>query len=211
VTASFDPNPVHPSCPALRAPLGDVTTARLDLRRFTVNDLDELASVFSIPEVWEFPFGRGLTYAETEGFLTKQVAEWDDHGLGLWAARERTTGALLGLVGLAVPTFLPEVLPAVEVGWRLSPSSWGMGYATEGAVAALHEAFTTLDLEVVCSIVEPANTRSVRVEERLGMRLARTVELPANERRGAIPALFYEMTRSEWSGSPWETPVESVT
>ena len=35
------------------------------------------------------------------------------------------------------PTFLPEILPAIEVGWRLDPDVWGKGYATGGASRAL--------------------------------------------------------------------------
>ncbi len=48
-----------------------------------------------------------------------------------------------------MPTFLPEILPAVEVGWRLAPAAWGKGYTTEGATAALNQAFTTLGLDRV--------------------------------------------------------------
>jgi RimJ/RimL family protein N-acetyltransferase len=41
------------------------------------------------------------------------------------------TGELAGWAGLSVPTFLPEVLPAIEVGWRLGVQFRGRGYATE--------------------------------------------------------------------------------
>src|SRR5262249_43265932 len=76
----------------------------------------------------------------------------------------------LGFVGLAVPSFLPAVLPAVEVGWRLAREAWGQGLATEGARAALHQAFAELRLRSVISIIEPGNERSIRVAEQLGMR-----------------------------------------
>ena len=95
----------------------------------------------------------------------------------------------LGYLGLSVPTFLPEILPAVEVGWRLRPDAWGQGLATEGAGAALDEAFTTLGLDEVCSVPQADNPASIRVAERLGMRLDRQVEIPANERRGAARGL----------------------
>ncbi|MGZ6697098.1 MAG: GNAT family N-acetyltransferase, partial [Solirubrobacteraceae bacterium] len=72
--------------------------------------------------------------------------------------------------GLAVPAFLPEVLPAVEVGWRLAREAWGRGIATEAARAALAEAFGPLGLASVISIVAEGNDRSVRVAEKLGMR-----------------------------------------
>jgi len=185
--------------PPIAAPLGDVTTPRLSLLRFGRGDLDELAVAFSQPEVWEFPYGRALTRAETEAFLDAQMKHWKDCGFGCWAARERETGHLIGYVGLSVPTFLPEILPAVEVGWRVIPTAWGNGYATEGATAALDEAFTTLRLDSVCSLPQVDNPRSMRVAERLGMRLVRNAYVPANERRGAVTAALYEIDAGEWA------------
>ena len=184
----------------IAAPLGDVTTERLVLRRFDRDDLDELSRVFESREVWEFPYGRGMTRAETASFLDAQVQHWDDFGFGCWVARMRENGSLLGYVGLSIPTFLPEILPAVEVGWRFAPTAWGNGYATEGATAALDEAFATLGLDSVCSLPQVDNPRSGRVAERLGMRLVRAVSIPADERRGEVVASHYEITREEWRG-----------
>jgi hypothetical protein len=44
----------------------ELLTARLLLRRWRPSDLDALAEVFAQREVWEFPFGRGVTRDETE-------------------------------------------------------------------------------------------------------------------------------------------------
>jgi RimJ/RimL family protein N-acetyltransferase len=188
-------NELHPP---IAAPLGDVTTARLVLRRFARDVLDELACVFESREVWEFPYGRGMTRAETALFLDAQIQHWADFGFGCWTARVREDECLIGYVGLSIPTFLPEILPAVEVGWRFAPTAWGNGYATEGATAALDESFATLGLDSVCSLPQADNPRSGRVAERLGMRLVRAVSIPADERRGEVVASHYEITRDEW-------------
>jgi RimJ/RimL family protein N-acetyltransferase len=185
-------------CPPIASPLGDVTTERLVLRRFDRDALDELASVFEKREVWEFPYGRGMTRAETAVFLDAQIRHWDEFGFGCWMARERQDDDLIGYVGLSIPTFLPEILPAVEVGWRFAPTSWGNGYATEGASAALDEAFSTLGLSLVCSLPQADNPRSARVAERLSMRLVRQVGVPADDQRGEVVVSHYEMSRGEW-------------
>lgn len=182
----------------IAAPLGDVTTERLLLCRFDRDVLDELAHVFERREVWEFPYGRGMTRAETVVFLQAQIQHWDDFGFGCWVARMREDATLIGYVGLSIPTFLPEILPAVEVGWRFASTAWGNGYATEGATAALDEAFATLGLDSVCSLPQSDNPRSGRVAERLGMRLVREVRVPADERRGEVVASHYEIARGEW-------------
>lgn len=187
--------------PPIAAPLGDVMTDRLSLRRFVGDDLDELAAVFAHPEVWAFPYGRGFTRSETRVFLDGQINQWDDRGFGLWIARERTTGGVIGFVGFSVPTFLPAVLPAIELGWRLAPAFWGMGYATEGARAALDQAFTTMGLDRVVSIPQVGNPASSRVAERLGMKLVGAMPIPATERRDAVTGLLYEILRDAWSAS----------
>lgn len=184
--------------PPIERPLGPVTTERLDLQRFTAEDLDELATVFARPEVWRFPYGRGFTYAETASFLERQIQGWAETGFGCWLARERRSGRVIGYVGLSVPTFFPEILPAVEVGWRLDPDVWGRGYATEGATAALDEAFATLGLGEVCSLPQADNQASVRVARRLGLRCDRQVDLPATDRRGSVIASVFTITAAQW-------------
>src|SRR3954462_5646677 len=179
--------------PPIAAPLGDVTTERLELRRFRPDDVDELAPGFAQQEVWQYPYGRGMSRDETESFVASQLAHWSEHRFGLWVAGERATGRTVGYVGLAVPTFLPEILPAVEVGWRFEPTVWGRGYATEAATTALDEAFTTLGLTTVCSLPQVDNPASCHVADRLGMDRVREVALPANERRDAVTAALYEI------------------
>jgi Acetyltransferases, including N-acetylases of ribosomal proteins len=184
--------------PRLAAPLEDVTTERLVLRRFAIDDLDALAAVFAKIEVWQFPYGRAFTRDETQAFLESQIAHWDSCGVGCWLVIERANDRVIGYAGLSVPTFLPEVLPALEVGWRFDPEVWGRGFATEAARAALTQAFTTLRLDEVCSIPQAENVASVRVAERIGMHRERIVTIPANERRGTLSAVLFRITHADW-------------
>jgi RimJ/RimL family protein N-acetyltransferase len=184
--------------PPVAAPLSDVDSARLHLRRPRPEDLDGLAAVFAHREVWEYPFGRAFSRDESEAFLRRQLDHWDAAGFGLWFALLPETGRLIGYVGLSVPMFLPEILPAVEVGWRFDPSCWGRGFATEAALAALREGFETLELDEITSIPQADNVRSGRVCERLGMRFARAVAIPATDTRGGLTGQLYVMARAEW-------------
>jgi len=59
--------------------------------------------------------------------------------------------------------------PAVEVAWRLVRTHWGCGYAAEAARAALDYGFDKLGLAEIIAVTVPANLRSRRVMERLGM------------------------------------------
>jgi RimJ/RimL family protein N-acetyltransferase len=184
--------------PALATPLPDVETDRLGLRRFATSDREALVDVFAKPEVWRFPLGRGMSDEETAAFLAAQIDQYESCGVACWLATERATDRVIGYVGLSVPTFHPAILPTVEVGWRFDPDVWGRGYATEGATAALDQAFGPLGLESVCSLPQDDNEASVRVAERLGMRRTGTVTLPGNERRGPVTAVEFWITASEW-------------
>ena len=107
---------------------------------------------------WWFPLRRGMTDAETADFLAWVLSVHADPVRPVFhAVVERESGALVGWAGLSVPEFLPEVLPAIEVGWRLGSAYRGRGYATEAAAAALAWGFDTLGLEEIVSIHEPDN------------------------------------------------------
>lgn len=184
--------------PDVLVPLSDIETRRLSLRRFRLDDLPALSAVFAKPEVWRFPYGRGFTTAETEQFLAVQIEEWNLCRFGCWLAIDRSTQRTVGYVGISVPYFLPDILPAVEVGWRFDPDVWGRGYATEGATAALDAAFDMLGLDAVCSAPQVDNPSSSRVCDRLGMELERVVTLEGTRRRGPVDANLYWMTKEQW-------------
>jgi RimJ/RimL family protein N-acetyltransferase len=114
--------------------------------------------------------GRPLDRPGSDALLERIEVHWAEHGFGLWAVQElEGSGKPLGFCGLAIPSFLPEVLPAVEVGWRLRRDAWGRGYAAEAAQAALAWGWEDLGLEQVIAIVDPRNDASLRVAEKLGM------------------------------------------
>lgn len=194
--------------PPIDAPLGPVQTERMLLRRFELSDLDGLAAVFAHAEVWQYPYGRAFTRDETAVFLDAQLSEWDECGFGCWIAISKSSSEPIGYVGLSVPMFLPEVLPAVEVGWRFAPSVWGQGFASEGARAALTEGFSTLGLHEICSLPQSLNPASYKVCERIGMNFERTVECPATNRRGPVEARLYTMSQTAWAASAPAKPLK---
>lgn len=146
-------------------------TERLLLRRWRPDDAEPLAAINGDPEVMRYigtgaPLGRALS----DDLLSRFEREWRERDYGIWAVEERARpGELLGFCGLTVPMFLPELLPAVEVGWRLRPDAWGRGFATEGARAALAYARERAAMREVIAIVDPRNDRSLRVCAKLGM------------------------------------------
>jgi RimJ/RimL family protein N-acetyltransferase len=173
---------------------GELSTDRLRLRPWRRDDDAALAAIFAKPEVWQYPLRRGMSKDEAARFLARRLQEFDDQGWTLWAAELKQTGTLIGYVGLAEPTFLPEIMPSVEVGYRLDPDHWGHGLATEGAEAAIDFGFDELGLEHVVSIAEPDNLRSLNVMARLGMTLDRDAVHPEL----GMPLKVYRVDKASW-------------
>jgi RimJ/RimL family protein N-acetyltransferase len=179
------------------APLGRIptlTTERLVLRPFTPEDLAELAPIHAEESFWWYPLRAGMSENETREFLTRVIERYETDGFGLEALVDRSSGEMIGWAGLAVPHFLPEILPAVEVGWRLAEAHRGRGLATEAGSAAVQWAFTEGGLDRLVSIYEPENVASGRVMARLGFTHWRTT---SGTVRGETVDVT-ELTRARW-------------
>jgi RimJ/RimL family protein N-acetyltransferase len=171
-----------------------IETDRLVLRTWEPDDIDELEGIFAQPAVWQYPFGRGWTRDETQAFLDRKRREWATRGWSQWAVEHRADRRLIGFLGLQPPEFLPEVMPTVEIGWRLEPAYWGQGLATEGGRAGLRFGFEQLDLAEIVSIYEPANVASGRVMEKLGMHHYRDTVHPTL----GLALRVLRLTQGEW-------------
>src|SRR5689334_3164258 len=114
----------------------EIHTDRLLLRRWSDADREPFAVLNADPKVVRFLRGA-LDRAQSDRFIDRIEASFEEHGYGLWAIELRTTGQFLGFTGLALQTYEAPFTPAVEVGWRLTPTAWHNGYATEAARAAV--------------------------------------------------------------------------
>ena len=171
-----------------------LTTERLVLRPFTHADLEDLVVIHAEPSFWWYPLRGPMSEEDTAGFLDRVIGRYESDGFGVEALLERESGTLIGWAGLAVPHFLPEILPAVEVGWRLSEPYRGRGLATEAGRAAVDWGFREAGLERIVSIYEPENEASGRVMQHLGFTHALTATAsPQGEK-----VVVMELTRADW-------------
>lgn len=163
----------HPGLPR------ELRTERLLLRQWVPDDRTDFAAINADPEVMRHIGSGPLDRAGSDALWSQLRRDWEELGHAPWAIERLDDGALLGFCGLAIPTFLPQVLPAVEIGWRLRRDAWGRGYATEAALAALDAAWHRMGMAQIIAIVHPDNDRSMALAERLGMRVTnRTRHVP---------------------------------
>jgi RimJ/RimL family protein N-acetyltransferase len=184
---------------AQRGPVGQdgsmIETDRLLLRRWRDDDLDALAAMHADPEVMRYVGdGRPHSREQSAASLARYEQGWQARGFGLFAVELRADGAFVGWVGLAVPEFLPEVMPAVEIGWRLARPHWGAGIATEAAREVLRFAFDYARVPRLVSICHVDNAASARVMTKLGMTEERRTVVPSHGR----PVLVTELARGRY-------------
>ena len=146
----------------------ELTTARLLLRGWREADHEPFATLNGDPHVMEY-FPACLTRAESDRLIAAIEAGFERRGYGLWALELRATGEFVGFTGLEIPPFEAHFTPAVEVGWRLTRSAWGQGYATEAGRASLAFGFREAGLSEIVSFTSALNVRSQAVMERIGM------------------------------------------
>lgn len=152
----------------------EIRTPRLILRRWHDDDIAPMAEINADPQVMRWIRDGSVRDLEaTAEAIERWEEEWDEEGFGIFAVELLASGELAGFTGLSVPEFLPEVLPAVEIGWRLGRQFWGQGYASEAAHATLEFALQDRGLDRVISIHQVGNDASENVMRKLGMVLER--------------------------------------
>jgi RimJ/RimL family protein N-acetyltransferase len=175
-----------------------LTTERLLLRTPTEADIEPLLEMNTDPEVMGY-IGDGslgpVDLESTAGIVARARQGWAENGFGMLSVLTLDGGEYAGWVTLAVPRFLPQILPAVEIGWRFRRGCWGRGYATEAATPLLEFAFAEVALDRVVSIRHPANDRSGRVMEKLGLRVVGEEVVPSHGARVVVHAI----TREEYA------------
>ena len=147
-----------------------IVTEHLILRPWKQEDLAPFAEMNADPQVREF-FTSVLTRKESDDSVRYFVDHYARDGFCFFAAELIATGEFTGFIGIQTMNFaVPSVAqPAVEIGWRLARQHWGKGLATEGAQAVMRYGFETVELREIVAITVPANVRSRRVMEKIGM------------------------------------------
>jgi RimJ/RimL family protein N-acetyltransferase len=141
-----------------------IETQRLLLRMFRPEDLDDLARLFSDPEVVKYVGdGRTVNREESDKALQSIIRHWQTHGFGRWAVVDKQTREFVGYGGLR------SLLGTAEVVYHLAPAHWGKGLATELGRASLRFGFEERQFDRIVAIAKPLNTASIHVMEKLGM------------------------------------------
>lgn len=156
--------------PAINTPV--LETERLRLRAHRVDDLPQCAAMWAEAGVTRFIGGKPLTEEETWFRMLRHAGHWTLLNFGYWVVEEKATGQFLGEAGLA--EFRREIEPSIvgtpEAGWVFAGASHSKGYASEAMRTILAWGETRFGNDRSVCLIDPENTPSLRLAERLGFR-----------------------------------------
>jgi RimJ/RimL family protein N-acetyltransferase len=118
-----------------------------------------------------------------------------------YSVEERDSGTLVGDVGISPADGEPGV---IKIGYTMDPAYQGRGYATEAVSALVDVAFEALGAEVVRAYASAENVPSIRVAEKVGMRLAERFE--RTDGIETWQGVRYEITRADAASSARARP-----
>ena len=151
-------------------------TERLILREFTLDDAVELYRIFTDAETMRFQVVPENYSVEVERYYLGRHIEkyYNTVGFGLWAVILKENNRLIGRCGLVRQPF--EGGEETEVSYLIEREFWNQGFASEAASAALKLGFEKYNFQMIVAFIDPRNTASIRVAEKIGLRFERKVE-----------------------------------
>jgi RimJ/RimL family protein N-acetyltransferase len=147
-------------------------TERLVLRGAKSCDLDPILMIWCEPEVYKFIAGKPSTVENTWRSILRDVGQWQMVGFGFWILEEKSSGTIIGQAGFldCKRDIIPSMNETPEMGWVLSKAYHGKGFATEAMQAIAKWGDENLTQDVTACIIDPANTASLRVAQKLGFK-----------------------------------------
>ncbi len=141
-------------------------TDRCILREFTPDDVPAMFALMSDAQVTRY-LGRQpmATMEEAAQRVDNFIHGFATQSHLVWAVVSKETGTLLGNGTLW--NLIPEHDRA-ELGYILMPAAWGKGIATEICQMMVQFGFTTMGLHSIEAQIDPENSGSRRVLEKLG-------------------------------------------
>ncbi|MGH2437944.1 MAG: GNAT family N-acetyltransferase [bacterium] len=147
-----------------------IETDRLILRSLEAGDAEPLARIWTDPDVTRHMGGPRI-FDEARSNILSDARQPTPPKYDLWPVVEKATGHIVGHCGLLDKEVDGRL--EIELVYVLAKDVWGKGYATEAAIALREYAFKDLGLLRLIALIEPENTASARVAEKVGFTFER--------------------------------------
>jgi len=167
-------------------------TPRLTVRPWRERDRPELERMATDLDMMRFVTGRAWPADQIDEFMSRQQRHLRNHGVCFGAAELTDRMQVVGVAGMQ-PLEGDGFKGDFELGWWIWKDFWGQGLALEAITPFIAHA-RNMGLERLLAVIDPPNSASIRVAEKLGMHYDRTVSASATvATREDKPAAIYAM------------------
>jgi len=176
-----------------------LTTERLRLRQLTHDDAESWMAIFGAPEVLRFLNDDPVDTPEK----AIKMMDWlnglyrDHHGVH-WGITLHGDDTVIGHCGWYA---WDRSNRRVDIGYHLTPSQWGKGYATEAARAMIGWCFDNLDVHRVQGDCTDGNIASERVMLKCGFQHEGTWRESCWEHGRFVNIKQFGLLRREFAGA----------
>ena len=154
-------------------------TERLRLRKFIRDDAGFIITLLNTPG-WIKNIGDRNVRSDQQAIRYLEngpLSSYQHNGFGLWMVEQKKDSTPVGMCGI----IKRETLESPDIGFAFLPQFTGQGLAYEAAKASLQYALNTLKLPVISGITLPDNVTSIRLLEKIGLKLVKAFRLPGSQ------------------------------
>ena len=177
-----------------------IETNRLVLRKIVLDDALAIFEILSDKRVVSSTAGlEQYTSTDQAKELVNEIVHNYQSGYDplIFAIIDKSSDNLIGCVGFFGYNAL---FSRAELGYFLSPHSWGKGFVTEAAQALVNFGFTNMHLNRIEATVFPENSASIRVLEKIGMQCEGLMRQHVMRDGKFRDRKLYAILRDEWQG-----------
>jgi ribosomal-protein-alanine N-acetyltransferase len=155
-----------------------IETDRLRIRKLSLDDAEFILRLLNEPSFIQNIGDRGVrTPDDARAYiLNGPIASYETHGFGLCLVELKKPLTAIGICGL----LKRDALEHPDIGYALLPEFWSRGYAYESATAVIDYGRDVLGLKRILAVVNPDNSQSIRLLEKIGFRFQRPIRLSAD-------------------------------
>lgn len=171
-------------------------TERLVLRDITIEDQQDIFDYRSDAEANRFQGWIPETLEEVENFILRNTKEFNQpESWYQLLITDKETKTVIGDIGVH---FTGDENAQVELGITLNTSFQGKGYASEALKGIISHLFDDLHKHRITASVDPDNTASILLMERIGLRKEGHFVKSLFWKNKWVDDVIYAVLREEW-------------
>lgn len=174
----------------------ELNTARLLLRRFTIEDAEavyeKLASDANVTRFLGWDKMTNIDIAKIH--IRKWINQYDNFAYYNWAIVTLDSNEVIGNIAVVN---LDDALECATLGYCLAHTFWGQGIMVEALNKVIDYLMSAEDIERVEAYYDIANPRSGRVMQKVGMIPEGIVVQGAKDKTGTVDKGLYYVTKEQ--------------